>query len=168
MEFQALTTIMVYAVDRYYQNDGALVQIWTTQAHSMLLLLTKALQRERAPHQISFLLVSDGYILLLFTHQSNPTVLCNISSYSPLIVKPFRDQAFGGMNYLALAWDKTRRLAQSDRCQAPGCTETHATLRGTANFKSAAVVELQCQQTAWKHSHIPHKPFCSVLAAYSK
>ncbi|KAF8901452.1 hypothetical protein CPB85DRAFT_1323880, partial [Mucidula mucida] len=70
-----------------------------------------------------------------------------------------------------LAYDKDRRLAQSDVCQAPDCMETFSTqnrkLKTCSGCKTVSYCSRECQVSAWKHSHVPHKPFCPVLAAYN-
>ncbi|KAF8916757.1 hypothetical protein CPB85DRAFT_1287829 [Mucidula mucida] len=72
-------------------------------------------------------------------------------SYSPLIMKEFFDD--------------------SDVCQAPDCMETFSTqnrkLKTCSGCKTVSYCSRECQVAAWKHAHVPHKPFCPVLAAYN-
>ncbi|KAF9046021.1 hypothetical protein BDZ89DRAFT_1108828 [Hymenopellis radicata] len=168
MDFRSLTSILFYAIERFFQNDALLQRAWAPYAHDTVSLMTKALQHERDPSIIR-ILVRVGKVLLMFCSQNNLPVLSNMPSYSPLILKEF----FGdeGPDLHVSAYDKTRRLAQSDLCQAPGCTETFSTqnrkLKTCSGCKTVSYCSRECQVAAWKHAHVPHKPFCPVLAAYN-
>ena len=155
------------------------ITLWLPHIHTLLTLFTKVIvflssQPELDTGKLVYYLSHCGADLI---RKYSTLMVLDLTQYAPEILRlvtVHRNETVsewqGGVA-IPVVWWRVRQLAQSDKCQAPGCGETFS--KQNRRFAACSGCDIvsycskPCQVAAWKHPRIPHRPFCKLLKAYS-
>ena len=131
--------------------------------------LQKSLQSLSATETHDIEYIRTYYIALCSRVHRYFDVPFDSTKFHPLIVSHSLQRLTQQGDPLMMAFEGFRRLADNQRCYAPGCSETFSS--AGRRFHKCARCNLipycskPCQTRAWKHPTVPHRSICKKLGS---